>query len=281
MQSPVEHIKKRLLPLYTKEEVRAVTRLLLEKVCGIAPHRLLLHKDIKLSDTQTAQIDCCIDRLLCHEPVQYVLGETSFLGLTFAVTPDVLIPRPETEELVDMIVKSHGNEALKVLDIGTGSGCIAISLAKKLPAATVYAIDVSEGALAVAKKNAQANGADVVFLQHDVFNPLPDAPQLPGYFGLIVSNPPYVMGKERAAMRPNVLDFEPASALFVPDEEPLLFYRRIAEIALQRLAPDGVVYLEINALLGSETAALFEERGFTTQLICDITQRERFIKAQR
>ena len=281
MQPTVEHISKRLSPLYPKEEVRVFTRLLFEKICGIEPHRLLSGKDIKLSDTQAERIRHCVDRLLRREPIQYVLGEASFLDLIFLVTPDVLIPRPETEELAAMIAGSHGSEGLTILDIGTGSGCIAVSLAKKLSRTMVYAIDVSEKALAVARENASANGADVVFLQHDVFDSLPAEPLLPGCFDLIVSNPPYVMEKEKEAMLPNVLDYEPFSALFVPDEDPLLFYRRIAEIASQRLAPGGTVYLEINALLGAETAGLFSEKGFATQLIRDISRRERFIIARR
>ena len=279
MKPTVEDIKNRLLPLYSKEEVRIFTQFLLNKVCGIAPHLQLLCKDIKLSDTQATQINRCIDRLLNHEPIQYILGETTFLDLFFSVTPDVLIPRSETEELVAMIIELHRNETPEILDIGAGSGCIAVSLAKKIPGAKVYAIDISESALQVAKKNSTANDVEVTFLQHDIFAPLPSAPQLPVRFDLIVSNPPYVMEKERDAMLPNVLNFEPPEALFVSNEDPLFFYRRIAEVALQRLAFGGVVYLEINALLGRETAELFNGKGVATQLIPDIHKRERFIKA--
>ena len=280
MQTTVEHIKEQLSSLYTKDEIRAFIRLLLDKVCGIPPHRQLYDKDIKLSDAQVAVLDNSIVRLLKEEPIQYILGETEFLGYTFEVAPGALIPRPETEELVAYIINTHKNKGLKILDIGTGSGCIAVSLAKKIAASDVYAVDVSEKALSVARKNAGDLDANVTFLLHDIFTPLPESLRLPRLFDIIVSNPPYVMEWERGVMSRNVLDYEPPGALFVPDDDPLLFYRRIAEVAFEYLAPGGVVYVEINALLGKETATLFNENGFSdVQIICDISQKERFVSA--
>jgi len=266
------------MSLYPKGEARVFTRLLLDKVCGVPPHRQLYDKDIKLSDAQAVRLDNCIARLLNQEPVQYVLGEAEFFGSVFEVAPGVLIPRPETEELVAHIVAKHKNETAKILDIGTGSGCIAVSLAKHITNAEVYAIDISEEALLIARANAARVGVDVTFLQHDVFEELP----LAGQFDIIVSNPPYVMDCERDTMSRNVLDYEPPGALFVPNNDALLFYRRIAEVALNQLTPRGVVYVEINALLGRETAALFTEAGFTeVKIIRDISQKERFIEALR
>ena len=282
MQAFVKHIKEQLSSLYPKDEIRVFIRLLLDKVCGIPPYRQLYDKDIKLSDTQAGCLNSCIERLLNEEPIQYILGETEFFGYTLNVAPGVLIPRPETEEMAALIVKAHENRKPKILDIGTGSGCIALSLAKKINGAEVYAIDVSDEALAVARKNAARIDVDVKFLLHDVFALLPKAPLLPDFFDVIVSNPPYIMERERGAMLRNVLDYEPAGALFVPDHDPLLFYRQIAEVAFGRLAPEGVVYVEINALLGQETVALFKEKGFSdVQIVCDISQKERFIAARR
>ena len=278
MQPTTEYIKERLSSLYPKGEARVFTRLLLDKVCGVPPHRQLYDKDIKLSDAQAARLNNCIARLLNQEPIQYVLGEAEFFGSVFEVAPGVLIPRPETEELVAHIVAKHKNEVVKILDIGTGSGCIAVSLAKNIANAEVYAIDISEAALSISRTNAARMGVDVTFLQHDIFDELP----LAGQFDIIVSNPPYVMDCERGAMSRNVLDYEPSGALFVPDNDALLFYRRIAEVAIARLTPQGVVYVEINALLGSETATLFTERLFSeVKIIRDISQKERFIEAHR
>ena len=278
MQPITEYIKERLLSLYPKGEARVFTRLLLDKVCGVPPHRQLYDKDIKLSDAQAARLNNCIARLLNEEPIQYVLGEAEFFGSVFEVAPGVLIPRPETEELVGHIVAKHKDETVKVLDIGTGSGCIAVSLAKNIANADVYAIDISAAALSIARSNAARIGVNVSFLQHDVFEALPLSEQ----FDIIVSNPPYVMDCERGAMSRNVLDYEPSGALFVPDNDALLFYRRIAEVALGCLTPRGVVYAEINALLGRETAALFTEMGFSeVRIIRDISQKERFVEARR
>ena len=281
MQPTLEHIKQQLSSLYSKDEIRVFIRLLLDKVCDIPPHRQLLDSEIKLSEAQVRSLNNCVSRLLNQEPIQYILGETEFLGYEFAVAPGVLIPRPETEELVAHIVGAHGDKSVKILDIGTGSGCIAVSLAKKMLRSEVYAIDISEEALSVARENAVRVGVEVTFMRHDIFDPLPEAPLLPAFFDVIVSNPPYVMEREKSAMSRNVLDYEPSGALFVPDSDPLLFYRRIAEVASSRLASGGAVYAEINALLGRETAALFREKGFSdARIMADISKKDRFIEAR-
>ncbi|MDD6209066.1 MAG: peptide chain release factor N(5)-glutamine methyltransferase [Bacteroidales bacterium] len=282
MQQAIRHIKNSLSPLYPQGEIRIFTRLILHKLCGIPPYRQLSDKDIKLSESQFHKIEDCLTRLLKEEPIQYILGETEFSNLTFAVTPDVLIPRPETEELVEKILSDQKNKKIKILDIGTGSGCIAITLKKYLRNAEVYAIDISEKAIEIAKLNATHNYIEVSFFQHDIFRPLSQIPDFPETFDLIVSNPPYVMEAEKEIMQNNVLNFEPHTALFVPDKTPLLFYRRIAEVAMSYLCKNGSLYLEINALLGQETSRLIEEYGFKDiEIIKDLSNKERFIKARK
>jgi release factor glutamine methyltransferase len=218
-----------------------------------------------------------------HEPIQYILGETEFYGLPFIVNADVLIPRPETEELVDLIlrdIKSEKKESLTVLDIGTGSGCIAVSLAKNIPGASVYAVDISSAALETAKKNARQNKADVHFVEQDVFNDFP-ATVFPDTWDIIVSNPPYVMLSEKKDMAANVLEYEPPVALFVPNDRPLFFYEKIADFGLSRLKATGAVYVETNARLGNETLQLFLEKNYKqVSLHKDISGNDRILKAK-
>ncbi len=231
-----------------------------------------------------------IERLNAYEPIQYILGETEFYGRRFLVNDSVLIPRPETEELVKYIVDKQKNQflitnnQLQILDIGTGSGCIAISLAKELPNFKVFAYDISEKALETAKKNAELNKADVVFDKVDILNYLTSntqhqtAERRP--FNIILSNPPYVTKQEIDRMQKNVLDFEPHLALFVEDSEPLIFYEAIANFAFGNLTDNGLIAVEINEALGEETAEVFRRKGFSeVEIIRDIHQKDRFVSA--
>lgn len=223
-----------------------------------------------------------IDRLNTHEPIQYILGETEFYGRRFLVNDSVLIPRPETEELVKYVVdktlRTQNSKPRTLLDIGTGSGCIAISLAKELPNFKVTAYDISEKALETAKKNAELNKADVNFEKVDILNPSFTIHHSP--FTIIVSNPPYVTKQEIDRMQKNVLDFEPHLALFVEDSEPLIFYEAIANFAFNNLTDNGLVAVEINETLGEETADVFRRKGFSeVEIVKDIHQKDRFVSA--
>ena len=219
-------------------------------------------------------------RLKQHEPIQYIIGETDFYGLPFKVTKDTLIPRPETEELVEWLVSDlkNINDTITILDIGTGSGCIAITLAKELKNARVSAIDISEGAIKVARENAALNKVEVMF---DIADILATDMVLQSY-DVIVSNPPYVRNLEKKLMQANVLEFEPGTALFVEDNDPLLFYRKIANLALKHLNKDGILYFEINEYLGSEMKQLLEDLGFGDIIIKkDIYGKDRMMRSQR
>ena len=220
-----------------------------------------------------------IERLKEHEPIQYVLGETEFFGLGFKVTPSVLIPRPETEELIAWIINEHKDKKhISILDIGTGSGCIAISLAKNLPNAKVYALDVSEEALKVAIQNALQNEVEVEFIEADILDWNFDDLQ----FDVMVSNPPYVRELEKEAMSANVLNHEPHIALFVEDDDALLFYRKITEVASKVLKPTGQLYFEINENLGESTKQLLTDTSYINVVLRkDIFEKDRMIKAEK
>jgi len=214
-----------------------------------------------------------------YKPIQYILGETEFFGLNFSVNQSVLIPRPETEELVELILKNHSGENLKILDIGTGSGCIAISLAKNMPSAKVYAIDISEDALSVAKENATRNQVEIQFFQQDILAELPDN-IFNEKLDIIVSNPPYITPIEKYSIHDNVLKYEPHTALFVPQNNPLLFYERIADIGHSLLNKSGFLYFEINALYGKEICQMLQTKGYSNiKLYQDISGKNRMIEA--
>jgi release factor glutamine methyltransferase len=209
------------------------------------------------------------------------LGHTEFYGLQFKVNPSVLIPRPETEELVEWVLNSNlPQTAINILDIGTGSGCIAISLKKNLPNATIWAIDISAEALKTAKENAKLNDAEVHFIETDVLNQNQTFNLLPLNFNLIISNPPYVTPADKGLMHANVTDFEPHTALFVPQDDPLLFYKSIADLAAKKLIKGGLLFFEINESYGEETAVMLEEKQFKqVELRKDLSGRDRMIKA--
>jgi release factor glutamine methyltransferase len=269
----------RRITVYETEESKEMAALILEKYLGLKKTDLLINQPVEVSEDLRMELDQVIIRINHSEPVQYILNQQWFRNRRFEVNRHVLIPRPETEELIDHAVR-HAKElsgTKKVLDIGTGSGCIAISLALEIENAEVTALDISEAALEVAKKNAQNNQADVRFINADVLDPaqFPDEK-----FDIIASNPPYVKENEKGEMRPNVLDFEPGIALFVKDDDALLFYRRIADLGQAHLTPQGFIIVEINSYLGKETSEMFLEKGFgKVTLIKDFFERDRFIIA--
>lgn len=280
-----------LSSIYDEQEIESFFYLLLESYQGKKRIDLALNPDMEMDALQLIQWESALSELLNQKPIQYIIGATEFYGLPFLVNENTLIPRPETEELVEWIVAESRNSAtgsLKILDIGTGSGCIAISLAKNLPNAEVFAVDVSEKALAVAKKNADTNKVKVNFIQADILkiNDLVELPtsnfQLPTHFDIMVSNPPYVRHLEKAEIKPNVLEHEPHLALFVEDTDALLFYRKIAELAKENLAEKGKLFFEINQYLGKETLELLEKFGFnSTELKKDIYGNDRMTRSEK
>lgn len=266
---------QRLLSVYPQREARALYMLVMEVAFELTPTQVLTGKDKELSLDKQALLQNIIDRLLRKEPVQYVLGQADFCGHTFHVEPGVLIPRPETEGLVS-IISQQTPTSCSILDIGTGSGCIAVSLA--LLGHQVTAFDVSADALRIAKENAQRLQADVDFRQEDILHPIYTQQQ----WDIIVSNPPYICQKEAAQMDRNVLDYEPHLALFVPDTDPLLFYRAIALYALKHLKPKGRLYFEINQGYPNETAHLLTQMGFCqVEVHSDCFEKSRIISAHK
>jgi release factor glutamine methyltransferase len=277
MNETTAYISESLQTLYSREEIRSLTRLVIEYVCGLPLHEQILHKDRQLSCTERERVREVVRRLGQAEPIQYIVGEVCFGGLSFEVNPSVLIPRPETEEWVEYLLRRETTPGLRVLDIGTGCGCLAVTLAKRLAGAEVAALDISAGALATAGRNAQRNRVSVTFRQADILTEPASAFPV---FDLMVSNPPYVKESEKAAMARNVLDYEPHQALFVPDNDPLLFHRRIADLAREKLAENGTLYLEINAACGELTLNMLREKGFhPVKLMQDMFGRDRFVTA--
>lgn len=267
-------IRRMLQSAYPQGEASALARIVCCEMLGQAATDYYLGKDITLSAKSEKDLHDILHRLLRFEPVQYVQGEAVFLGRRFKVTPDVLIPRPETGELVELIL-DECPPAHSVLDVGTGSGCIAISLSCAWPSAGVEAWDVSEAALRVARANSAALGARVCFRQCDVLAPLFSVEPR---FDLIVSNPPYITCAERKEMERNVLDWEPSGALFVPDDDPLRFYSRIAGLGMSLLRPGGRLYFEINRAYGPQTADVLRRCGYAgVSLRRDLSGNDRFV----
>ncbi|MCF6130781.1 peptide chain release factor N(5)-glutamine methyltransferase [Flavobacterium wongokense] len=268
--------KKELLPIYDEQEIDSFFYIILEKIHKLKRIDLALNPETVLDGIHLKQWKSIVSDLKLEKPIQYILGETEFYGLTFLVNENTLIPRPETEELVELIISKATSNPLKILDIGTGSGCIAISLAKNLSNAEVSAIDVSEQALATAQKNAELNKVQVNFLLKNIL----ETEDLAQQFDIIVSNPPYVRNLEKAEIKPNVLEYEPHLALFVEDADALLFYRKIADLAKKNLNPNGKLYFEINQYLGKETVQLLESLGFLDiELKKDVYGNDRMISA--
>lgn len=278
MNKIVAYIRSRLQPYYTAEEVSALSRIVCCDLLGQAPTYYYLGKDIALSPKKEQELEDILQRLSRFEPLQYIEGRTLFLGREFWVAPGVLIPRPETEELVELMLKEIPADA-RILDVGTGSGCIAISLAKELPDALVTAWDVSPEALSVARANARKLQADVRFVECDVLACQVDEV---GLYDVIVSNPPYVTEAEKADMEPNVLQWEPSLALFVPDDDPLRFYRRIAVLGRDMLADGGRLYFEINRAYGREMVEMLRTMGYVgVRVEKDLSQNDRFVIAEK
>lgn len=251
-----------LTPIFDEGEAESFFYLILENKQQLKRIDLALQSDLTFSVDQIKVWNIILEQLKQEIPIQYLLGKTSFYGLDFEVNPAVLIPRPETEELVDWIIKSNvaaqASKIIKILDIGTGSGCIAISLAKNIPDAQVFAIDVSAEALATAQKNAEINKVQVTFINKNIL----ETTDLEQQFDIIVSNPPYVRNLEKEEIKKNVLDNEPHLALFVQDNDALIFYRKIAELAQENLSENGQLFFEINQYLGQEMMELLEEMNF-------------------
>lgn len=277
-----DYFKTELLPVYDEKEIDSFFYITLEAFHQMKRVDLALKPDFELDGMQLLQWETVLHQLKEEKPIQYIFEETEFFGLPFYVNENVLIPRPETEELVEWIINSlpeiPEDRKIKILDIGTGSGCIAVSLAKNLPETEVFAIDVSEKALEVARRNARQNEAAVTFWHQDILN----TDILSETFDIIVSNPPYVRNLEKQEIAKNVLDFEPHLALFVEDHDPLLFYRKITQLATKNLNRNGLLFFEINQYLGKEMEDLLQEYAFENiELRKDIYENDRMTKAVR
>lgn len=260
MRKLIEEIGRSLDSLYINEELTAIIRAICCDILGISTTSYYLKEEITLTQEQHRRLSDTISRLKRGEPLQYIEGRAPFCGMDFLVTPATLIPRPETAELVDWIVQDYSTQKANILDLGTGSGCIAIALSKRLSEAIVEACDISDEALTVAKENGKRNEVKVSFFHHDM---LDLSTPLPHPYDILVSNPPYIKQSEASGMEEHVTQWEPHTALFVPDEDPLRFYRAIAEIGMTDiLRPGGHIYVEINQALGAETVALFESYGY-------------------
>lgn len=267
---------EKLTPIYDEGEVESFFYITLEELKGWKRSDLALNPGAELSVAELDRWNNVLAQLELQKPIQYILSKAHFYGLEFEVNENTLIPRPETEELVEWIIKENqSGKQIKILDIGTGSGCIAIALAKNLPDVQVHAVDISEGALQVAKRNAAKNNVAVTFWQTDILT----TETLPDMFDIIVSNPPYVRNMEKEEIKKNVLDYEPHLALFVEDNDALLFYRKISQLAKQNLPENGLLYFEINQYLGTETKEMLEQLQFkNAELRKDIYGNHRMIK---
>ena len=278
MTVSVFHIRHALQESYSAQEAANLSRIVCCEMLGQTAVDYYLGKDMILSPKEMQDLDTILVRLRNFEPIQYVQGTARFLERSYHVAPGVLIPRPETEELVEVMLKEVPSGA-RILDIGTGSGCIAISLSKMLPDAKVTAWDISDTALRIARRNNEALQASVCFVQRDVLAYVPGSGER---YDVIVSNPPYVTESEKQEMERNVLDWEPFSALFVPDNDPLLFYRRIAELGKGMLASGGRLYFEINRAFGEATATMLRAQGYTNlRVLKDISGNDRIVIAER
>ncbi len=267
-----------LLKIYDEPEAGSIANLVFEDMLGYDSIKRIMNANELLPASLFETLDLILYQLLDHKPLQYIIGKAHFYGLIFRVNESVLIPRPETEELVDWVIQSVKDiKSLSVLDIGTGSGCIAISLAKNLPRAFVSAIDISQKALQIAKKNADENKVPVLFEEKNILNePLSET------YDVIISNPPYVLQSEQAGMRKNVLSYEPHAALFVYDNDDLLFYRKIAGLGLKNLNDQGYLFFEINEQRGLQVVALLKQMGYSEiELRKDMRNKDRMVRARK
>jgi release factor glutamine methyltransferase len=266
----------KLMPVWGREESSQIAKLLFEDFLGVQFEQIIVDEDVLFSDTVLEQFSAKIELLKRQHPIQYVLGKAHFYGRDFYVDSRVLIPRQETEELINEVLIDNKRENLKILDIGTGSGCIGITLALELKKAKITVLDVDEGALKVTAKNAERLGVEINYILENILA----VDQLPDKYDIIVSNPPYITEVEKSQMNRNVLDHEPHNALFVPNDHPLLFYEKIAVLAKQYLKNGGRLYFEINENYGDELMDLCEKEKFTSlRLIQDINGKNRIVKA--
>lgn len=271
-------LRRRLTPKFGEGETRAIIRLIFHHLKGWNATDLVINEDKPLSEFTLRRIEEIVARLFNDEPIQYITGEAYFYGMDLSISPGVLIPRPETEELVDLVVKQNQTPDLRILDACSGSGAIAIALARNIPFASVDALDLSDKAVELSTLNARKLKAKINVLKEDIFNYNPPRESL----DIIVSNPPYIDESEKSAMQPNVLLYEPHEALFVPDSDPLVFYRRIADIGSDALRPGGKIYFEINPRHADQLVVLLKEKGFREpEIHLDIHGRKRFLSAIR
>jgi release factor glutamine methyltransferase len=278
MKRAVAFLRKELAGIFPRQEIESLTFLIFEKIKGYSRTQFLLAKDEMLSEQLMQELEKIAARLKNHEPIQYILGTTEFYGLPFYTVPGVLIPRPETEELVQWILEENQLNSPSILDICTGSGCIAIALRKNIPQAKIMACDISPICIDTTLRNAQLNATDITAVEYDILKQVPQV-TFPG-FDIIVSNPPYVRESEKQLMEKNVLEYEPALALFVPDTDPLLFYERIADFSLQHLAPNGRLYFEINEAFGKQCAEMLNGKGFSQIMLKkDLNGKDRMVRA--
>ena len=273
------HVKNKLKNIYSDSEIQQLRFQLYESILGLSKIYVITNPKVYVPDEKYNSLILALDRLLKNEPIQYIIGNTEFYNLQFEVNPSVLIPRPETEELVEWILTTTNKKPkLRVLDIGTGSGCIAISLAKNMQNTKVFALDVSEKAIKTAQQNSKNNSTSIEFIQFDILND--DIENLPKNLDVLVSNPPYVMQSEKNLMKSNVLNFEPESALFVNDNNPLLFYKKIASIGKNILKKNGLLFFEINETLGNEVKEILLKADYRDiEVKKDFLGKNRMVKA--
>lgn len=279
MNNLTSHIRRALQNIYPPEEAKALTMMICCDMLGLNALDIYMGKDIVLSTSKQCELENIISRLQKNEPIQYIRGFVDFGGNMFRVAPGVLIPRPETVELVNCIVEENELASPRILDIGTGSGCIAVSLAKKMPGASVTAWDVSDEALDIAKQNSDALGVQVKFEKQDALSKQIDISE---QYDVIVSNPPYIPESEKKDMHLNVSDWEPELALFVPDEDPLVFYKAIAVLGQKTLAPEGRIYFEINQKYSAEVSHMLDMMHYyDITVIKDFFKNPRIIRAKK
>lgn len=272
------YIRQSLCDIYHPQELKSLTMMIWCDLLGMDALDIYLGKDINLSESKLHELENILQRLRKNEPVQYIRGFANFLSRPFYVAPGVLIPRPETEELVELIISENQFDTPRILDIGTGSGCIAVSLSLDILHAQVTAWDVSDEALDIARRNNEALNATVSFEKRNVFADVEQQKK----FDIVVSNPPYVTESEKRAMESNVLDWEPGLALFVPDNDPLCFYRRIAALGRKLLSPGGKLYFEINRLYGAQIVSMLADLGYCNpRVIKDISGNDRIVTAYK
>lgn len=278
IQAAREFIRDELLLIYPREEIISLTKIILLETSGLTFTDILAHPERTISTNIWHKISKICADLKENRPIQHILGKTEFFGLQLRVNEFTLVPRQETEEMVDLILRENQKKVLSLIDIGTGSGAIAIALCRNLDNARVSATDISEGALEIARANCKLNSCDISFIYDDILSSTLKEKDL---FDIMVSNPPYIRESEKIKMHKNVLDYEPASALFVPDNDPLKFYRAIGREGLELLKPGGAIYFEINEAFGKETADLLLDMGYCNiRLIKDINKKDRIVSAK-